>query len=57
MEIVMPKMGESVSEGTIIKWYKKPGDKIERDEILLEISTDKDAQKFTEVASSKTPTL
>lgn len=41
MEIVMPKMGESVSEGTIIKWYKKPGDKIERDEILLEISTDK----------------
>jgi len=41
MEIVMPKMGESVSEGTIIKWHKKPGDKIERDEILLEISTDK----------------
>jgi pyruvate dehydrogenase E2 component (dihydrolipoamide acetyltransferase) len=41
MEIVMPKMGESVSEGTIIKWYKKPGDKVERDEIITEISTDK----------------
>ena len=41
MEIVMPKMGESVSEGTIIKWYKKPGDKVGRDEIIMEISTDK----------------
>ena len=41
MEIVMPKMGESVNEGTIIKWYKKPGDKVERDEIITEISTDK----------------
>lgn len=41
MEIVMPKMGESVSEGTIIKWHKKVGDKIKRDEIIFEISTDK----------------
>ncbi len=41
MEIVMPKMGESVSEGTIIKWHKKEGDKVERDEIIFEISTDK----------------
>jgi 2-oxoglutarate dehydrogenase E2 component (dihydrolipoamide succinyltransferase) len=41
MEIVMPKMGESVSEGTIIKWHKKVGDKVERDEIIFEISTDK----------------
>jgi len=41
MEIVMPKMGESVSEGTIIKWHKKVGDKVKRDEIIFEISTDK----------------
>jgi pyruvate dehydrogenase E2 component (dihydrolipoamide acetyltransferase) len=41
MEIVMPKMGESINEGTIIKWHKKKGDKVKRDEIIFEISTDK----------------
>lgn len=41
MDIIMPKMGESVSEGTIIKWHKKIGDKVKRDEIIFEISTDK----------------
>lgn len=41
MDIIMPKMGESVSEGTIIKWHKKVGDKVKRDEIIFEISTDK----------------
>ncbi len=41
MDVVMPKMGESVSEGTILKWHKKVGEKINQDEILLEISTDK----------------
>lgn len=41
MNIIMPKMGESVSEGTIIKWHKKKGDAIKRDEIIFEISTDK----------------
>jgi 2-oxoglutarate dehydrogenase E2 component (dihydrolipoamide succinyltransferase) len=40
-EIVMPQMGESIIEGTITKWLKKPGDKIQRDEPLFEISTDK----------------
>src|SRR2546423_266758 len=40
-DIVMPQMGESISEGTITKWLKKPGDKVERDEPLFEISTDK----------------
>jgi 2-oxoglutarate dehydrogenase E2 component (dihydrolipoamide succinyltransferase) len=40
-EIVMPQMGESIVEGTITKWLKKPGDKIQRDEPLFEISTDK----------------
>jgi pyruvate dehydrogenase E2 component (dihydrolipoamide acetyltransferase) len=41
MDIIMPKMGESVSEGTILKWHKKKGDAVKRDEIILEISTDK----------------
>ncbi len=41
MEVVMPQMGESIFEGTITKWLKKPGDKIDRDEPLFEISTDK----------------
>jgi 2-oxoglutarate dehydrogenase E2 component (dihydrolipoamide succinyltransferase) len=41
VDIVMPKMGESLQEGTIIKWLKKEGDKVERDEMILEISTDK----------------
>ena len=41
MDIIMPKMGESVSEGTIIKWHKKIGDMVKRDEIIFEISTDK----------------
>jgi pyruvate dehydrogenase E2 component (dihydrolipoamide acetyltransferase) len=40
-EIVMPQMGESITTGTITKWHKNVGDKIELDEILLEISTDK----------------
>lgn len=40
-EIVMPQMGESITNGTITKWHKAPGDTIEIDEILLEISTDK----------------
>jgi pyruvate dehydrogenase E2 component (dihydrolipoamide acetyltransferase) len=40
-EVVMPQMGESIFEGTISKWLKKVGDKVEKDEPLLEISTDK----------------
>lgn len=49
MEIVMPKMGESITEGTILKWHKNIGDKINVDEILFEISTDK---VDTEIPSS-----
>ncbi|MCX7761937.1 MAG: 2-oxo acid dehydrogenase subunit E2 [Candidatus Kryptonium sp.] len=41
VEVIMPKMGESLQEGTILKWHKKPGDRVQKDEILLEISTDK----------------
>jgi pyruvate dehydrogenase E2 component (dihydrolipoamide acetyltransferase) len=37
----MPQMGESIFEGTITKWLKKPGEKVQRDEPLFEISTDK----------------
>ena len=41
VDVVMPQMGESITEGTITKWYKQVGDKVERDEPLFEISTDK----------------
>ena len=41
IDVVMPQMGESITEGTLTKWLKKVGDKIERDEPLFEISTDK----------------
>ncbi len=40
-DIIMPQMGESIFEGTLTKWLKKPGDKVQRDEPLFEISTDK----------------
>ncbi|MEG8945506.1 dihydrolipoamide acetyltransferase family protein [Rosettibacter firmus] len=40
-EIIMPQMGESITEGTIIKWHKKVGDKVKKDEIIYEITTDK----------------
>jgi 2-oxoglutarate dehydrogenase E2 component (dihydrolipoamide succinyltransferase) len=48
-ELIMPKMGESIMEATILKWLKKPGDKIEQDESVLEVATDK---VDTEVPSS-----
>ena len=54
IEVVMPKMGESIQEGTVLRWVKKVGDKIERDEVLLEISTDK---VDTEVPSPAAGTL
>ena len=41
VEVIMPKMGESINEGTIVKWYKKIGDKVKKDEIIYEITTDK----------------
>ncbi len=54
VEVVMPQMGVSVSEGTITKWLKQPGDTVEADEALLEISTDK---VDTEVPSPGTGVL
>src|SRR6185295_13387752 len=53
-DIVMPQMGESIVEGTLTKWLKKPGDKVERDEPLFEISTDK---VDTEIPSPAAGTL
>ena len=41
IDVVMPKMGESITEGTILEWYKKVGEHIAADETLLEIGTDK----------------
>jgi 2-oxoglutarate dehydrogenase E2 component (dihydrolipoamide succinyltransferase) len=41
IDVVMPQMGESIVEGTLTKWLKKAGDRVERDEPLFEISTDK----------------
>src|ERR1700709_2589924 len=41
VQLIMPKMGESITEATILTWLKKPGDKIEQDESVLEVATDK----------------
>lgn len=52
-DVVMPQMGESIFEGTVTKWLKKPGDTVERDEPLFEISTDKvDAEIPSPVAGT-----
>src|SRR4051794_27345041 len=40
-EIIMPKMGDAMSEGKVVRWYKKPGDAVKKGEPLLEIETDK----------------
>ncbi len=50
-EVKMPQMGESIFEGTITKWLKKPGEKVERDEPLFEISTDKVDAEIPALAS------
>ncbi|HWA33208.1 MAG TPA: dihydrolipoamide acetyltransferase family protein [Cyclobacteriaceae bacterium] len=54
VELIMPKMGESIMEATILTWLKKPGDKIEQDESVLEVATDK---VDTEVPSMYAGTL
>src|SRR5215218_5082822 len=41
VEVVMPAMGDSVSEGTVLEWHKREGDQVSEDETLVEISTDK----------------
>ena len=60
VDVLMPKLGESITEGTILEWKKNVGDMVEKDETLLEISTDKvdseipspDSGKVTEILSS-----
>ncbi|NQV38882.1 MAG: 2-oxoglutarate dehydrogenase, E2 component, dihydrolipoamide succinyltransferase, partial [Candidatus Marinimicrobia bacterium] len=54
IDVVMPKMGESITEGTILEWRKAIGDPIAKDEILLEIGTDK---VDSEIPSSHAGTL
>src|SRR5919199_3964727 len=53
-ELKLPKLGESVTEGTLGKWLKKPGDKIEKYELLVEVQTDKVS---TEIPSPVSGTL
>src|SRR5437899_3767372 len=58
IDVVMPQMGESIAEGTVVRWMKKPGDKVERDEPLLEISTDKvDAESPAPAAGTRSEML
>ena len=52
-EVIMPQMGESITEGTLTKWLKKPGDRVERDEPLFEISTDKVDAEIPSPAAGK----
>ena len=58
IDVVMPQMGESIVEGTLTRWLKKPGDRVERDEPLFEISTDKvDTEIPSPAAGTLTETL
>ena len=54
VDLVMPKLGESIMEATILKWHKKPGDAVQQDETVLDIATDK---VDSEVPSTATGTL
>jgi pyruvate dehydrogenase E2 component (dihydrolipoamide acetyltransferase) len=58
VDVIMPQMGESIAEGTVIRWMKKVGDQVERDEPLFEISTDKvDAEIPSPAAGTLTEIL
>ena len=50
-DVTMPQLGETVTEGTITKWFKKVGDRVERDELLFEVSTDKVDSEVTSPAA------
>ena len=41
VDLIMPKLGESIMEATVLKWHKKPGDTVKQDETVLDIATDK----------------
>src|SRR6266487_1987652 len=56
VDLVMPKMGESIMEATILKWHKQPGDHVKMDETILEIATDKvDTVSHTNITSNIKP--
>ena len=54
-EVIMPQMGESIAEGTITKWLVQVGERVERDQPLFEISTDKVDAEIPSPASGRTP--
>ncbi|MGB8432918.1 MAG: biotin/lipoyl-containing protein, partial [Burkholderiales bacterium] len=45
MDVVMPQLGETVTEGTVVTWHRKPGDKVRADELLFDVETDKVAME------------
>src|SRR6185436_13229973 len=51
VDLVMPKLGESIMEATILKWHKQPGDPVKMDETILEIATDKVDSEVPSTAS------
>lgn len=53
VELVMPKMGESIMEATILRWHKKPGDQVKSDETILEIATDKVDSEVPSIADGE----
>src|SRR5690554_2990211 len=57
VDLVMPKMGESIMEATILKWHKQPGDVVEMDETVLEIATDKVDSDVPSTAAGKVTEL
>jgi len=58
VNVVMPQMGESVTEGTVVRWIRKVGDPVDRDEPLFEISTDKvDAEIPSPAAGTLRPSM
>ena len=53
-QLLLPKMGESVEEATIINWLKNTGDKVEIDDLIVEIATDKVAVSYTHLRAHET---
>jgi 2-oxoglutarate dehydrogenase E2 component (dihydrolipoamide succinyltransferase) len=51
VDLVMPKLGESIMEATVLKWHKQPGDTVQMDETVLEIATDKVDSEVPSTAS------
>ena len=55
VSVTMPRLGESVTEGTVTRWLKKEGERVEADEPLLEVSTDKVDTEIPAPASARSP--